>query len=372
MRQLSPKVVEERKKRLLQWVIHRYIKSSAPIASQEIAKEAGLGLSSASIRNVLQELEEEGYLHQPHTSSGRVPTDKGYRFYVDYLIGVQRLASQEKEKIEQQYHQRSEEMDRLLLETSKLLSHVSRSAGLVLSPKLEKHSLKRLEILPIGGKQALAVLVTESGLIRHWPIKLGFVPTARQLERLNRFLNENIQSKSIRDVRSAIQSKLHEAQREIEELDAFASVLLDGMSLTDDPGELYLEGTTKILAHPEELGDLREIQSLMQVIDGKRALAELLQREMEGAGSESSKVQVRIGRENDLPALRNMSLVTTTYRFKNQVVGVLGVLGTKRMEYSKMMGLVNEVSAVVSRALESFVSDFEEPEDGSQGYGKKR
>jgi len=362
MRQLSPKVVQDRKKRLLQWIIHRYIKSSAPIASQEIAKEAGLGLSSASIRNVLQELEEEGYLHQPHTSSGRVPTDKGYRFYVDYLIDVQKLASDEKARVERQYRLRVEEMDHLLAETSKLLSHVSRSAGLVLSPTFDKHALKRLEILPIGGKQALAVLVTESGLIRHWPIKLGFVPTAAQLEKLNRFVNEQIQSKSIRDVRSAIQDKIRQAQREMRELETFAYALLDGMAFGDEPGELYLDGTTKILAHPEELGDLREIQSLMQVIEGKRALADLLQREMEDLTPDAGKVHVRIGKENDLPALRNMSLVTTTYRFKNQVVGVLGVLGTKRMEYSKMMGLVNEVSEVVSRAMESFVSEFERDE----------
>lgn len=361
MRQLSPKIVQDRKKRLLQWIIHRYVKSSAPIASQEIAKEAGLGLSSASIRNVLQELEEEGFLYQPHTSAGRIPTDKGYRFYVDYLIDVQKLASEEKSGVERQYRLRMEEMDRLLAETSKLLSHVSRSAGLVLSPRLEKHNLKRLEILPIGGKQALAVLVTESGLIRHWPIKLGFVPTSSQLERLNRFLNDQIQSKSIRDVRSVIRAKIQQAQREIRELEEFADALLDGMSIADEPGELFLDGTTKILAHPEELGDLREIQSLMQVIEGKHVLAELLQREMEQADpAAGSKVHVRIGRENDLPALRNMSLVTTTYQFKNQVVGVLGILGTKRMEYSKMMGLVNEVSEVVSRALESFGAEFED------------
>lgn len=363
MRQLAPKVVEERKKRLLQWIIHRYIKSSTPIASKVISEEAGLDLSSASIRNLLQELEEDGYLHQPHTSAGRIPTDKGYRFFVDYLIDVQRLASEEKQHIERQCRARVEEMDHLLAETSKLLSHVSRSAGLVLSPKMDKHSLKRLELLPIGGKQVLAVLVTEAGLIRHWPIKLEFVPSSIQLQRLNRFLNENIQSKTVREARSVVQAKIQQAQREIRELEALTNNLLDGISLADEPAELFMNGTTQILAHPEELGDLSEIQSLIQVMEGKKALAELLEREMEDKEVAKNKgiAHVRIGRENDLPALRNMSLVTTTYRYKDQVVGVLGVLGTKRMEYSKMMGLVNHVSEVVSRALESFVSDFDNP-----------
>src|SRR5579862_6077401 len=140
MRQLDPQVVQERKRKLLQWVIHSYIKTSRPIASQDISQESGLGLSSASIRSVLKELEDEGYLHQPHTSAGRVPTDKGYRFYVDYLSGVQRLASQEKEHIEREYSTRMAEMDNLLAQTSRLLSHVSHSAGLVLSPKVEKQT----------------------------------------------------------------------------------------------------------------------------------------------------------------------------------------------------------------------------------------
>jgi len=362
MRQLSLKVVEERKKRLLQWVIHRYIKSSVPIASQMIATEAGLDLSSASIRNLLQELEEEGYLNQPHTSAGRVPTDKGYRFFVDYLIDIQRLAAEEKQHIERQYRLRAEEMDHLLIETSKLLSHVSRSAGFVLSPKMENHSLKRLELLPIGGKRVLAVLVTEAGFIRHWPIKLDFVPSASQLQRLNRFLNDNIQSKSIREVRSTVQSKVRQAQQEIRDLEELTNSLLDGISLSDEPAELFMDGATQILAHPEELGDLREIQSLIQVMEGKKALVGLLERQMDGmeGARGKGKVHVRIGRENNLPALRNMSLVTTTYHYKDQVVGVLGILGAKRMEYSKMMGLVNDVSEVVSQALEKFVSGFEE------------
>lgn len=363
MRQLSPRVIEERKKRLLQWMVHRYIKSSIPIASQAIASEAGLDLSSASIRNLLQELEEEGYLHQPHTSAGRVPTDKGYRFFVDYLIDIQRLAAQEKERIEGHYYLRVEEMDHLLAETSKLLSHASRSAGFVLSPKMENHSLKRLELLPIGGKQVLAVLVTETGLIRHWPIKLDFVPTASQLQRLNRFLNDNVLSKSIQEVRSTLQAKIQQAQREIRDLEELTDHLLDGIALSDEPAELFMDGTTQILAHPEELGDLREIQSLIQVMEGKKALVGVLEREMaedvKGAQGKG-KVRVRIGRENDLPALRNMSLVTTTYHYKDQIVGVLGILGAKRMEYSKMMGLVNDVSEVVSHALESFVSEFED------------
>src|SRR5579885_2884526 len=150
MRQLKPEVVEQRKRHLLQWIVHYYIKTSKPVSSGLIAEEAGLDLSSATIRNILQELENEGFLHQPHTSAGREPTDQGYRFFVDYLSHVQRLAAAEKERIEEQYRRRMGELDTLMVETSRLLSRVSHSAGIVLSPQAKRQTLKRLELIALG------------------------------------------------------------------------------------------------------------------------------------------------------------------------------------------------------------------------------
>lgn len=366
MRQLRPQVAEDRKRRLLQWVIHRSIKTSGPIASQEIADDAGLDLSSASIRGILKELEDEGFLHQPHTSAGRVPTDKGYRFYVDFLSDVQRLAAEEKEGIERQYARRTEELDQLLSETSKLLARASHAAGLVLSPKMEKQALKRLELLPMGGDQVLAVIVTQAGLIRHWPITLKAAPTPQRLARLNRFLNDHIQSKSLREAREAVSARIESAERELRDLGELAQGLLSEMAGIDPEGELYMDGASRILQKPEELGDFREIQSLIEMIESRRTLARLLEEEIEAEEKATERggkslVHVRIGRENRLPELQNLSLVTTTYRFGDRVVGVLGVLGSKRMEYSKMMAIVNHVSEVVSKALESWM-----PEGGKE------
>ncbi|MBI3549368.1 MAG: heat-inducible transcription repressor HrcA [Elusimicrobia bacterium] len=365
MRQLGPGVAEERKRKLLQWVIHRYIKTSIPVASQSIAEDSGMRLSSASIRNLLKELEDEGYLVQPHTSAGRVPSDKGYRFYVDYLIDVQRLAAGEKETIEKQYSRRVDELDHLLSETSKLLSHVSHSAGLVLSPKIEKHSLKRLELIPMGAGQVLAVVVTQAGLIRHWPIKLSAAPTASQINRLNRFLNDHIQAKSIREVQKAVRERIEQAEREFKELGELANSLLSEIALVQPDNELYLDGATQMLSHPEDLGDLQSIQSLISVLEGKQALAELLQQEIDeerparrpGAAASKGMVQVRIGKENKLPQLKNVSLVTTTYRIDDEIVGVLGIMGSKRMDYTRMMSLVDHVSDLVSKTMESWTKE---------------
>ncbi len=353
MRQLKPHVVEKRKKDLLQWIVHYYIKHSRPVASSMIAKEAGMELSSATIRSVLQELEEEGFLHQPHASSGREPTDKGYRFFVDYLVGMQRLASAEKESIERQYAHRISELDTLLSETSKLLSRVSNGAGLVLSTGMRESAVRRLEIIPLSGSSVLAILITETGLVRHWPIKLSFTPAARQLEMLNRFLNGVVPGCCVREAQAVVTEKLRQAEVEFRGMNALVADLLREVSQVVVPESLYIEGADNILSHAGEFAGIGELQSLMRLINEKQALAGLLEMELKRESGESSAgpPAVRIGGESGVPELSGMSLVTKTYRHKNHPVGVLGILGSKRMEYSRMMALVDYMSDVVTREL---------------------
>jgi len=248
---------------------------------RKIAEEAGLDLSSASIRSILQELENEGYLHQAHTSAGREPTDKGYRFFVDYLSGVQRLAASEKESIEEQYKSRIEELDTLLSETSRLLSRVSHGAGIVLSPHMGKQAIKRLELLPLGGRNVLGVLITDSGLVRHWPIQLAFAPSARQVNMLNRFLNENIRGVSVDKAQGMVLSKLTQMEREFAELTSLAGELLTEVGRVTSPESIYVEGADNILSRAEQFGDLKTVQSLMRVIGEKDRLALMLEKELE-------------------------------------------------------------------------------------------
>lgn len=353
MRTLKPEVVEQRKRHLLQWIVHYYIKTSRPVSSGLIAEEAGLDLSSATIRNILQDLEDEGYLAQPHTSAGREPTDKGYRFFVDYLSGVQRLAVGEKERIEEQYARRTGELDTLLAETSRLLSKVSGSAGIVLSPQTRAQRLKRLELILLGGRQVLGVMVTDSGLVRHWPIVLNFEPTARQLTVLNNFLNEQVRGVPVDRVQAQVAANLTKMEREFQSLADLAGELIKEVGLVA-PESLIIEGADNILSRAEEYGDLKTVQSLMRVIGEKERLAEVLEREIEESAKDSlpARVRVRIGEEAGLPELKAASLVTHVYRHGDRVVGVLGILGSKRMEYSRMMGLVDYVGRLVENQLE--------------------
>ena len=351
MRQLKPEVVQERKRHLLQWIVHYFIKTSKPVSSQLIAEEAGLDLSSASIRSILQELENDGFLHQAHTSAGREPTDKGYRFFVDYLSGVQRLAASEKESIEEQYKSRIEELDTLLSETSRLLSRVSHGAGIVLSPQMGRQSIKRLELLPLGGRNVLGVLITDSGLVRHWPIQLAFAPSARQVNLLNRFLNENIRGVSVDKAENMVMAKLSQMEREFSELTSLAGELLIEVGRVSSPESIYVEGADNILSQADQFGDLKTVQSLMRVIGEKDRLAVMLEKELKDDAPTSARVRVRIGAESGLPELKNASVITHVYRHGDRVLGVLGVIGSKRMEYSRMIGLVDFVGRLVEARL---------------------
>ena len=353
MRQLKPEVVEQRKRHLLQWIVHYYIRTSRPVSSGLIAEEAGLDLSSATIRNILQELENEGFLAQPHTSAGREPTDKGYRFFVDYLSDVQRLAVGEKEHIEEQYKRRIGELDTLLIETSRLLSRVSNSAGFVLSPQTKKQTLKRLELISLGARNVLGVMVTDSGLVRHWPIQLSFAPTPRQLTALNNFLNENVRGCPVDRVQAQVMSKLGAMEREFQGLADLAGTLLGEVGQLAIPDALILEGADNILSRADQFGDLKEVQSLMRIFGEKERLAEVLEREIAESGAQKmpARVRVRIGEEAGLPELKAASLVTHVYRHGDRVVGVLGILGSKRMEYSRMMGLVDHIGRLVEGQL---------------------
>ncbi len=363
MRQLKPEVVEQRKRHLLQWIVHYYIRTSKPVSSGLIAQEAGLDLSSATIRNILQELENEGYLAQPHTSAGREPTDKGYRFFVDYLSDTQRLASGEKERIEEQYKRRIGELDTLLVETSRLLSALSHGAGMVLSSPAKKQTLRRLELISLGGKNVLGVMVTDSGMVRHWPIPLGFAPTPRQLVILNNFLNEQVRGCAVDRVQAAVTSKLGQMEREFQALADLAGELAREVGRVAGPEPLYIDGADNILSRADQFGDLKQVQSLMRVIGEKERLAEVLEREIKESNRDRlparARVRVHIGEEAGLPELKAASLVTHVYRHGDRVVGVLGILGSKRMEYSRMMGLVDYVGRLVENRLQEWDEEDE-------------
>jgi heat-inducible transcriptional repressor len=360
MRSLSAFEQEDRKRKLLHAIIHEFIKTGKPVGSVFLAEQYKLDLSSATIRNVMADLEQEGFLTHPHTSAGRVPTDKAYRFYVDSLVDLQRLAQMEEEKIKADYEARIREIEGLLASTSKTLSVLSHYTGFVMTPSLEETRLRHLELVPLDSLRVLVILVSDTGIVRQKVVLFDRPLSPDTLSSMARVLNEKLRGRSFNEVRDRILDHLdavHQQQQDILELarqitrEAFAEA---------DPQTLYVEGAGNILSLPD-FQDQEQMRTIIQLLDEKRALGELLDKDLrdDDASDKWKGVRVKIGAENKMPNLKDVSMVSSVYTIGDRKVGVLGIIGPKRMEYSRMISLVGHMARTVSGALSRMLGKSE-------------
>jgi heat-inducible transcriptional repressor len=349
MRSLSAFEQEDRKRKLLHAIIHEFIKTGKPVGSVFLAEQYKLDLSSATIRNVMADLEQEGFLTHPHTSAGRVPTDKAYRFYVDSLVDLQRLAQMEEEKIKADYEARIREIEGLLAYT-----------GFVMTPSLEETRLRHLELVPLDSLRVLVILVSDTGIVRQKVVLFDRPLSPDTLSSMARVLNEKLRGRSFNEVRDRILDHLdavHQQQQDILELarqitrEAFAEA---------DPQTLYVEGAGNILSLPD-FQDQEQMRTIIQLLDEKRALGELLDKDLrdDDASDKWKGVRVKIGAENKMPNLKDVSMVSSVYTIGDRKVGVLGIIGPKRMEYSRMISLVGHMARTVSGALSRMLGKSE-------------
>ena len=351
MRTLDPKTSEDRKRRLLQAVIYHFMRTGKPVGSQVIVDKYNFGMSSATVRNMLMDLEKEGFLIQPHTSAGRVPSDKGYRLYVDSLLEVQSLAATEEERIRKEYSARAKELEDVMISTSRMLSSLSNYTGIVLSPRLDKSLLRRLQLIPLSNSQILVVVVSQGGLIRHKVLQLSRPLSHERLNMVSEMLNERLKGLPLSEVRTQI---LHHIEAvEQEQSDAFTIVrelARDAFDLKSVDGEVYIDGRENIFSF-SDMGDFSELTGLLKVIEQKNLLTSVLEKTMKKEG-----LSVKIGAENTRPELRSVSLVSNTYKLGDHTIGVLGILGPRRMEYGRMIALVEGVTKIVNQMLEKMVT----------------
>jgi len=355
MRILKEETAKERKETILRWIIQEYIRIKKPIGSELVARKANLNLSSATIRNIMQTLEKEGYLHQPHTSGGRVPTDKAYRFYVNYLTEVQKFASEQKAVIEDEYQSQMDEIDKLMVQTSKTLANLSHSAGFVFTSNVYDQTVKRIDFVSLGLRSFLAVLVTDSGTVRHWPVTLPYEITPQRLRILSTFINQEISGLSLRDA----QEKLHKIalieNRELKDATGLAIKFLSNVSenvQVDD--DLYVDGLGQLVDSMSESQAHNFVETL-RIMEDKKRFAQMLTDKLKGYKKEikspSSRISVTIGAENEIKELHNLSMVSCTYRIGKKTLGLLGILGPRHMQYSKMISLVANVGDLMEKTL---------------------
>ncbi|MGH7408698.1 MAG: heat-inducible transcriptional repressor HrcA [Candidatus Methylomirabilales bacterium] len=335
----------QRQKAVLRAVIHDYIDWAEPVGSRSVSRRYAFHLGPASIRNIMADLEELGYLAQPHTSAGRVPTDRGYRFYVDTLMDPTRLTPEEEGLIERRFTPARGQVEGLMRATSQVLGTLSRCAGIVLAPRLEQLQVKRLEFVGLAADRTLLILVATSGVVHHKAVTLDEVLSQEELSRVARYLNELLQGLTLTEVRQVLVAKMAEEKAQYDQLLRRALLLwrktVEGEQLT----EIYIGGASQMMEQPE-FADTETMRAIFAAFEEKSRLVKILDRCLEDAG-----LTVTIGRELGEVALQEFSVVASPYFRGSAPLGALAVVGPTRMPYDKVVPLVDYTARLVSRLL---------------------
>jgi heat-inducible transcriptional repressor len=339
--------LSERDELVLDAIVNDYINSPEPVGSNTIHKKYSLNISPATIRNIASDLEDKGYLAQPHTSSGRIPTDKGFRLYVDKLLHVQSLTSSEKSRIEGKYKLENLGLKEVLEETSKILSKISHNVGIVLPPKLSMSVFEHIEFIKLSKNSILVVFVTKTGVVYNKKIHVADPFTQRDLHRISNYLSHIMHGLTLHDVRKKITAEMQKEKIRCDKLFSNALNILKHVSESEESeNSLYIEGTINIINDPV-FTDIKEMKKLLKAFEDKKLLMNILDKSILTEGTITF-----IGSENDSADLENLSVVSSNYGRDGNVLGSLGVIGPRRMDYARVIPLVDYMSKLVSRLIE--------------------
>jgi heat-inducible transcriptional repressor len=339
-------VLEPRARELLRHIVHNYILTGEPVGSRTIAKLSREGISPASVRNVMADLEEMGYLNQPHTSSGRVPTDKGYRYYVDSLLPEGRVGSRDRALIDQNFGKVKGEVSEVMEVIPKLLSRLTSQVGYLISPPISEVRFKHIEFVRLHERRILVVFVDRSELVSHRILDMEEDYAQHDLDRAGRYLIKEFSGLTLHEIRGRLVQLMAEEKAAVDRLLSNAITL--GTSYLEAETEerhMLLDGATNIMKHPE-LSDTETVRRLFETFEEKHDLVKLLDRCLDPTGP-----RVLIGSESSEPALGGLSLVASPYWYTDGATGWVGVLGPTRMEYDRALALVVYISRLFSSLL---------------------
>lgn len=330
--------LDDRKNKVLQAIIEDYVATAEPVGSRTIARKYHLGVSPATIRNEMSDLEELGYLEQPHTSAGRVPSDRGYRYYVDCLMENRETEPTEEEFIRRTFERKAREVDTLVRETARLLSDTTHLTTVISGPQIEKAQFRELRLVPLGGDKAVLVYITDSGFIENQVLEMPVEVTMLELQRVSEVLNDQLRGQPVEALSRAAVRTL---QQELHRYGALLEQTLQFLGRSLEPGEkhrVYLGGTTHMLNQPE-FRDVDKVRNLLTLLEDEQRVSEVL---TSADGMERPSIQ--IGEEIKVRELAECSVVSATYRLGGDVIGRVGVIGPKRMEYARVVSIVNSVT----------------------------
>lgn len=319
--------------------------NAEPVSSRLVAKRGGLGLSAATIRNVMADLEEWGYLAQPHTSAGRVPTGAAYHLFVESLMDERRLPARDRRYIQNNLESTPAGGEQLMSVTSHLLSELSRQVGIVVTPAIGDTVLKAVDFVPLSGRKVLCVAVSTAGFVDTKVIETDQPLTREKLVEISNYLNANFGGLTLREIRDRLVALMNEERAQVDRLLALTIDLARRGLDFDQQAGVLVDGAATVLSHPE-LADVGRVRRLFETFADKARLVRILNQCMSGGG-----VRVVIGDDSDLTSELDFSLVATSYGIDEQPLGTLGIFGPSRMEYQKVIPLVNYLGEALSRAL---------------------
>lgn len=335
----------ERKEKILNAIIQNYLETGEPVGSRTISKYSDLNLSSATIRNEMSDLEELGYIVQPHTSSGRIPSDKGYRFYVDHLI-----AAKEKEvtEIKDLMIEKTEKMEKMLKQVVKVLANNTQYATMITAPSVQKNRLKFIQLSAVDEHQILSVVVMEGNIVKNRIIPVEEPLDNETMLKLNILLNTNLNGLTVNEMNLGMITRMKEQAGIHEEIIAQVLNTVAETIKQDEELEVYTSGATNIFKYPE-LSDSQRASELISAFEEKEDLLELLTEA--GDRSEETGIQVYIGNESPIQTMKDCSVVTATYELGEGVKGTIGIIGPKRMDYEKVMDNLKNLKVQLDKMI---------------------
>jgi len=346
--------MNERKRKILHTIINEYVTSAEPVGSRHIAKNIDLGLSSATIRNEMADLEEMGYLEQPHTSAGRVPSDKGYRYYVNELMSGYEITQKDIDLLASAMELKLNQLDKVIRQASVMLSQLTNYTAVLMSPEMKHGAIKTIELIPVDSASMLIILVTNEGIMKNKRvyipkgIKPDMIPqiSAIMKERLSGLQLNEIDVKKINEVKKALGSNYEMLFPVLD----FISDILDEIQKET---EIYLSGVSNIFNFPE-YRDISRAKEFIDFLDDKKSVAQVMS---DIDATDDRPIHIRIGSENNLDIMQNLSVVTTNYHLGNRAAGRIGIIGPTRMNYSKVIANINQISNYLDELLKELYID---------------
>ena len=336
-------MLDERARILLKTLVERYIADGQPVGSRALSKFSGLDLSAATVRNVMADLEDAGFIASPHTSAGRVPTARGYRFFVDSLLTVCPLERARVEEIEDQFH--SAQPQQLISNASHLLSGLTHFAGIVIAPRRASPRIRQIEFVSLSEKRILLILVTADGDVQNRILLTERGYSATELVTAANILNQHFAGLDFEQIRLRLQEELRQLRTDLQSL--MAAALAAGDEAMKGPGERYvISGERNLLEVEEFSSNMKRLRELFDLFEQRTSLMQLLDLSQRADG-----VQIFIGGESGLAPLDECSVVTAPYEVDGQVVGSVGVIGPTRMAYERVIPIVDITAKLLSSAL---------------------